>query len=1043
MRRQVKQYCQHILESLLFALLVSLAIQTVFLCHSTASVLIKIGIYQNEPKVYLDRQDKPAGLFPEILKYIAEKEDWELEYIPCVWNECLGKVESGELDLMVDVAFSESRATRFNFNEEVVLGNWSRVYTRDGIAIRSILDLDRKKIAVVKGSIQSAKLRADAQAFDIMPSFIEVENFAMVFTLIERGEADAGIVNRLFGVQQMRNFGLQETDVVLYPSRLMFAAPKAKQDKLLDRIDKHLMAMKKDRCSIYYTALEKALAPAKKPISQSLSLTAGESAWLSKHPEITIAINQAWPPMDYLDEQGKPQGIGVGFIRALNTRLSGRLKIVPLPWEEMYEGVKEKRIDALMDITPRTDREPFFNFTNPYVTVPHIIIAPNDAPYYENLSRLEGKTVGVERDFFIVSVLREKYPDVTVKLFNTTSDALDAVSKGETDAYIGNRSVAMYIIEQEMIANLKEHGKIEETASINAIGVRKDWSILRDILQKALDNLTRDEVSAVLRKWVDYKEYEVAAAIQLSLEEKAWIAAHPVLRLGYNTDWPPVEYVDSGKQFVGVAADFMKLLSNSIGIAIMPTNPQTWQTTLKEIRAGSIDILCAVSRTPQWEEFLLLSTPYLSFPMVIVTDLAAPYIGDLKELTGKKISAVNGYAGHDILQARHPELDLLLTDGVTAGLNAVIRRDAYAFIGSLAAISHVISREGMTGLKVSGRTPYNYALSVGIHKNQPILAGIIQKALNAITEEERNAIYQRWVSMTYERGIDYSLLWKVLLGTILIVAAFLYWNRRLAREIGLRRKIEGKLMEAKETAESANRMKSAFLASMSHELRTPLNSIIGFTGIMINELAGPLNLEQKKQMKMVKGSAHHLLNLINDVLDISKIEAGELEVSRATFSMRDVVNQVAESLLPLAEQKGLSLSVNIAPELDLLVSDERRVRQVLINLLNNAIKFTEKGAVTITCLTSDSRVEVAITDSGIGIKDEDIGKLFKSFQQLDTGISRRYEGTGLGLSVCKRILDMLGGDIRVKSQYRKGSTFTFTLPLNPEEKNDEKENPDY
>jgi signal transduction histidine kinase len=196
-------------------------------------------------------------------------------------------------------------------------------------------------------------------------------------------------------------------------------------------------------------------------------------------------------------------------------------------------------------------------------------------------------------------------------------------------------------------------------------------------------------------------------------------------------------------------------------------------------------------------------------------------------------------------------------------------------------------------------------------------------------------------------------------------------------------------------------------------------------------------------MKMVKGSAHHLLNLINDVLDISKIEAGELEVSCETFSMRDVVNQVAESLLPLAEQKGLSLSVKIAPEVDTLASDERRVRQVLINLANNAIKFTEKGTVTITCLTRDSRVEVAITDSGIGIKDEDIGKLFKPFQQLDTGTSRRYEGTGLGLSVCKRILDMLGGDIRVKSQFGKGSTFTFTLPLSPEEQNDEKENPDH
>jgi signal transduction histidine kinase len=135
--------------------------------------------------------------------------------------------------------------------------------------------------------------------------------------------------------------------------------------------------------------------------------------------------------------------------------------------------------------------------------------------------------------------------------------------------------------------------------------------------------------------------------------------------------------------------------------------------------------------------------------------------------------------------------------------------------------------------------------------------------------------------------------------------------------------------------------------------------------------------------------------------------------------------------------------VEVAPEVDTLASDERRIQQVLINLANNAIKFTEKGWVRITCRTRNSRIEVAVADSGIGIKDEGIGKLFKPFQQLDTGTSRRYEGTGLGLSVCKRILDMLGGDIQVKSQFGKGSTFTFTVPLNQRKKNDEKENPDH
>jgi len=167
-----------------------------------------------------------------------------------------------------------------------------------------------------------------------------------------------------------------------------------------------------------------------------------------------------------------------------------------------------------------------------------------------------------------------------------------------------------------------------------------------------------------------------------------------------------------------------------------------------------------------------------------------------------------------------------------------------------------------------------------------------------------------------------------------------------------------------------------------------------------------------------------------------------MEVSKEEFSIRQVIAQVVESLLPLAEQKDLSLSSEIAPEVDCLFSDERRIRQILINLVNNAIKFTEKGTVKIICRRQDSRIEVQVTDTGIGIRNEDMGNLFKPFQQLDTGTSRRFEGTGLGLSICKRILDMLGGTIRVKSQFGKYTTFIFTLPLNPEENNDTKKDPD-
>ncbi len=243
----------------------------------------------------------------------------------------------------------------------------------------------------------------------------------------------------------------------------------------------------------------------------------------------------------------------------------------------------------------------------------------------------------------------------------------------------------------------------------------------------------------------------------------------------------------------------------------------------------------------------------------------------------------------------------------------------------------------------------------------------------------------------------------------------------------------GDLEFARDRAEDMDRLKSAFLATMSHELRTPLNSIIGFTGIILQGLAGPLNDEQNKQLGMVKSSALHLLNLINDVLDISKIESGQLTVFNENFDMHESINKIVKSVTPLSEGKGLALVADITPEAVQITSDKQRVEQILINLVNNAIKFTEKGEVRIKCRTNGSRLITSVTDTGIGIEPGDMESLFKPFRQIDSSIERQYEGTGLGLSICKKILDILGGEIIVESRRNVGSTFTFTLPLEVQE----------
>mgnify|MGYP001026478626 CR=1 FL=1 len=251
------------------------------------------------------------------------------------------------------------------------------------------------------------------------------------------------------------------------------------------------------------------------------------------------------------------------------------------------------------------------------------------------------------------------------------------------------------------------------------------------------------------------------------------------------------------------------------------------------------------------------------------------------------------------------------------------------------------------------------------------------------------------------------------------------------------------LEEANERLLELDRLKSMFLASMSHELRTPLNSIIGFTGILLMEMSGELNPEQRKQLNMVKSSAHHLLDLINDILDISKIESGKVELSIETFSLMDVVREVLTTIQPLANEKNLQLSVKEAEEVQ-ITSDRRRVKQILMNLVSNSVKFTDKGFIEINITPlKNHTVSADVKDTGIGIHKEKLKILFNPFQQIDMTSTKKYEGTGLGLYLSKKIVTHLHGDISVKSKPGKGSTFTFILPIKWKEEPENEKSTDH
>jgi signal transduction histidine kinase len=233
--------------------------------------------------------------------------------------------------------------------------------------------------------------------------------------------------------------------------------------------------------------------------------------------------------------------------------------------------------------------------------------------------------------------------------------------------------------------------------------------------------------------------------------------------------------------------------------------------------------------------------------------------------------------------------------------------------------------------------------------------------------------------------------------------------------------------------EIASRHKSQFLANMSHELRTPLNSVLGFTEMLADGLYGELPARAKTALEKVQNNGRHLLGLINDVLDLSKIEAGQLALALDDYSVAQVVNSVVTSTESLARAKGLALGAEVAPGLPIGRGDERRLTQVLINLVGNAIKFTDAGSVHISARVVDGFFEIAVRDTGPGIAPADQTRIFEEFQQVDDSSTRKKGGTGLGLAISRRIVEMHGGDITVESELGKGSTFRVMVPVRAEE----------
>lgn len=530
--------------------------------------------------------------------------------------------------------------------------------------------------------------------------------------------------------------------------------------------------------------------------------------------------------------------------------------------------------------------------------------------------------------------------------------------------------------------------------------------------------------------------------LNLTEAESAFIEEHPVIRIGVDPDFVPFEFIEDDGAYQGITADYLSLISEKTGIEFKVVAGLTWPEAYDMALSGDIDALPAIGKTDDREQSFLFSEPYYHFKRVIVTRDTDTEISDMADLAGLTVAVQRNSSHHSYLSS-YPEINLSLYDSVEDALTAVATGSERAFVGNFATTNYLIRANGLTNLRfIVFDAEDDQSLYFAARKDWPELISIINKALATVDEDEKIAINNKWIDLEQETDYGPVILVVSIIGGIVVIVFIVsfYWIFRLRKEVEKRKRIQMDLERAKQEADEANAFKSSFMARMSHEIRTPLNAITGMAYLLKKT---QLTLTQKTYADRITQAASNMLNIINDILDYSKIEAGKVELEITSFSMDQIIQDVVNIISYKIEEQKIGFHLAKDPQIpNWFFGDPKRIEQVLLNVLNNAVKFTDAGEVSleIQLIAKENEryhLSFSIKDTGIGMTEEQIRKLFEPFTQGDTSINRRFGGSGLGLSIVENLVELMEGQIQVFSTPKEGSTFVIHLTLGVDKEHEE------
>jgi len=495
--------------------------------------------------------------------------------------------------------------------------------------------------------------------------------------------------------------------------------------------------------------LEAAVANEEKSenVIPSLALTKQEKAWLVEHKTIRIGADMAYPPFEFRDADGVYQGLSFDYIALLNDLLGIEMKVVPdLEWSEVMDGIQKDKIDAVSAVASTPKRLKFMHFTEPYINLPIVIMTRKDYDAVNGLADFNGKTVAMVKDYFYVEEVIQNYPDIKPLFVLTPLEALNAVVFGKADGVVINLGVGPYLVHKHALLNLRVASDAGVETGKMGFGVRKDWPVFVNILNKALNTISTSTHQNILKKWVpvEVNEKKESVAVELSPEEKTWIKKHKTVLVGGETNWQPFNYVDDNGNFVGIVNDYLKLISERTGLKVELFTGVSYAKLHEMFANKELDVLPAVYYEKEREAFGLFTPSYMSLKEFI-------YVRDDKEihsvehLYGKTMAIPEGYATIGILKQKHPQISIVETGSILESLEMVISGEVDAAMDAQSVVQFNIKENLLSGLRSFPSKLKNNPLHMIVDKNKPVLHTLFSKALSSITREEKNQILSKWL----------------------------------------------------------------------------------------------------------------------------------------------------------------------------------------------------------------------------------------------------------------------------------------------------------